>query len=54
MPREADLLEEAVRKTLDSHDINGLEIRTRDLGGSASALEVGDAVASQFRTLLRG
>lgn len=54
MPQEADFLEEAVRKTLDSHDINGLEIRTRDLGGSASTREVGDAVASQFRTLLRG
>ncbi|KAF3396913.1 3-isopropylmalate dehydrogenase [Talaromyces pinophilus] len=53
MPREADLLEEAVRKTLDSHDNNGLEIRTKDLGGSASTREVGDAVASQFRTLLK-
>lgn len=54
MPREAHLLEEAVRKTFDSHDSNGLEIRTRDVGGSASTREVGDAVASQFRTLLRG
>lgn len=54
MPREAGLLEEAVRKTLDSPDDNGLEIRTKDLGGSATTREVGDAVSSQFRTLLRG
>jgi 3-isopropylmalate dehydrogenase len=53
MPREADLLEDAVQKTLDSHSHNGLEIRTKDLGGSASTQEVGDAVALQLQTLLR-
>lgn len=54
MPREADLLEDAVRTTLDLHNNNGLDTRTQDLGGSASTREVGDAVASQFRILLKG
>ncbi|EED20703.1 3-isopropylmalate dehydrogenase, putative [Talaromyces stipitatus ATCC 10500] len=53
MPRQADLLEDAVRKTLEVREHGGLGIRTKDLGGSASTQDVGDAVAFQFRTLLR-
>ncbi|KAJ2632554.1 hypothetical protein H4R22_001158 [Coemansia sp. RSA 1290] len=44
MEREANVIELAVRRVLDSDERNGWNIRTRDLGGSASTADVGDAV----------
>ncbi|KAJ2780982.1 hypothetical protein H4R18_003132 [Coemansia javaensis] len=44
MEREANVIELAVRRVLDSDELNGWGIRTRDLGGSATTAEVGDAV----------
>ncbi|KAH7349555.1 3-isopropylmalate dehydrogenase [Plectosphaerella cucumerina] len=43
---EATAVEEAVKKVLD----DGL--RTRDLGGDASTVEVGDAVAAELKSIL--
>ena len=45
-PMEAKLVEEAVRKTIDSG------VRTGDIGGKASTKEVGDAVAQELLHLL--
>ncbi|KAJ2704390.1 hypothetical protein FB645_003313 [Coemansia sp. IMI 203386] len=44
MEREANIIELAVRRVLDSDELNGWGIRTKDLGGSASTTEIGDAV----------
>ncbi|TLD31875.1 3-isopropylmalate dehydrogenase [Venturia nashicola] len=49
---EATLIEKAVEKVLDGKDIGGLEIRTGDLGGSATTSEVGDAVCRVLKELL--
>lgn len=50
--REAQAIEDAVRKVLDAKDIGGLEIRTRDLGGETRCAEVGDRVLEVLDTLL--
>ena len=47
LPDEAKLIEEAVRTTIDKG------IRTKDIGGSASTVEVGDAVVKELETLLK-
>jgi 3-isopropylmalate dehydrogenase len=52
MHMEAESIEKAVEKVLDSKDIGGLEIRTSDLGGTASTSEVGDAVCNVLREML--
>ncbi|KAJ2042249.1 hypothetical protein GGI08_007778, partial [Coemansia sp. S2] len=44
MEREANIVELAVRRVLDSDELNGWCIRTKDLGGVATTVEVGDAV----------
>ncbi|KAJ1942529.1 hypothetical protein GGF37_003077, partial [Kickxella alabastrina] len=44
MEREANIIELAVRRVLDSSELNGWGIRTKDLGGSASTSEIGDAI----------
>ena len=46
LPDLAKLVEEAVRKTIDSG------VRTVDIGGKASTSEVGDATANQLALLL--
>lgn len=46
LPAEAKAIEEAVRKTIDEG------IRTKDIGGTASTTEVGDAVARQLEQAL--
>ncbi|KAI9814193.1 MAG: 3-isopropylmalate dehydrogenase [Pycnora praestabilis] len=48
LPTEAQAVEEAVRKTIDSG------VRTGDIGGTASTREVGDAVAEALGRELRG
>jgi len=52
MAMEAEAIEKAVEKVLDSKDVGGLEIRTGDLGGTATTSEVGDAVCAELRNLL--
>lgn len=52
MHDEAQAIEDAVRKVLDSADIGGLGIRTRDLGGEATTTEVADKVLAVLDTLL--
>ncbi|KAJ3545386.1 hypothetical protein NMY22_g2467 [Coprinellus aureogranulatus] len=44
LEKQAELIEYAVRKALDSPDSSGLGLRTADLGGKASTKEVGDRI----------
>ncbi|KAI0887329.1 3-isopropylmalate dehydrogenase [Annulohypoxylon maeteangense] len=46
LPKEADAIELAVKNVIDSG------VRTKDLGGSASTKEVGDAVAAELTKIL--
>ena len=46
LPKEAKAVEEAVRMTIDAG------IRTKDIGGSASTSEVGDAVTKELAKIL--
>jgi len=52
MYKEADAIEAAVERVLNSKDIGGLEVRTGDLGGKSSTSEVGDAVCEVLKELL--
>lgn len=54
LTEEALLIERAVAKVLDGKDIGGLEIRTGDLGGKATTVEVGDAICQALADLLDG
>lgn len=47
LPAEARAIEEAVRRTIDAG------IRTKDIGGSNSTTEVGDAIAKELEKLLK-
>jgi 3-isopropylmalate dehydrogenase len=47
LPKEADAIESAVRKVLD----NG--VRTKDLGGSVSTKDAGDAIVAELVKLLK-
>lgn len=49
---EAAAVEGAVARVLDDKSAGGLEIRTGDLGGSASTAEVGDAVCEVLKKIL--
>ena len=48
LPAESKAIEDAVRRTIESG------IRTRDLGGKASTVEVGDAVVAELKQILKG
>ncbi|KAH7305856.1 Isopropylmalate dehydrogenase-like domain-containing protein [Stachybotrys elegans] len=50
---EAACIEQAVRKTFDAKAAGGLEIRSRDMGGTAGTVEVGDAIVHEVRRLLQ-
>lgn len=52
LEKEAAAIEQAVRKVLDTTDIGGFGVRTRDLGGSATTKEVGDKVLQVLNDLL--
>jgi 3-isopropylmalate dehydrogenase len=43
-PAEAELIEAAVKRVLDSTESGGFDLRTKDLGGEAGTREVGDRV----------
>jgi len=47
LPTEAKAVEEAVRRTIESG------IRTKDIGGTSSTSEVGDAVAAELEKVLK-
>lgn len=44
LEKQAELIEYAVRKALDSPDVSGLGLRTADLGGNVGTKEVGDRI----------
>jgi 3-isopropylmalate dehydrogenase len=46
LPAEAKAVEEAVRRTIEKG------VRTKDIGGSSSTVEVGDAVAAELKAVL--
>ncbi|TVY44525.1 3-isopropylmalate dehydrogenase [Lachnellula subtilissima] len=50
---EAEAIDRAVEKVLDAKDIGGLEIRTRDLGGTAGTVEIGKVVREVLHSILR-
>ncbi|KAF9777085.1 hypothetical protein IL306_004643 [Fusarium sp. DS 682] len=50
--KEADAVDETVRKVLDDESRDGLAIRTGDIGGKSSTTEVGDAIARVLEELL--
>ncbi|KAI9206150.1 3-isopropylmalate dehydrogenase [Polychytrium aggregatum] len=50
---EAKAVEDAVEKVLDNQEDGGLGLRTRDLGGSATTSQIGDAVISILIPLLQ-
>lgn len=52
MHREAQAIEDAVRKVLDDQSIGGLGIRTKDLGGEATTTEVSTKILAVLETLL--
>lgn len=52
MHREADIVEQAVEKVLDSREDGGLEVRTVDLGGKAGTKEMSEAIQGEVRRLL--
>ncbi|KAK0247345.1 hypothetical protein B0A54_16211 [Friedmanniomyces endolithicus] len=53
MHREADLVEEAVARVLNSKEDGGLEVRTGDLGGKAGTKEITEAIQGEVRRLLK-
>ncbi|KAJ1914018.1 hypothetical protein H4219_004964 [Mycoemilia scoparia] len=54
MEPEANAIEQAVRKVLDDDELNGYNVRTKDLGGDATTASVGDAVIKALTPLLHG
>lgn len=53
MHREADIVDKAVEKVLDTKADGGLEVRTGDLGGKAGTKEMSDAIQTTVRELLK-
>ncbi|KAJ5815633.1 hypothetical protein N7474_007410 [Penicillium riverlandense] len=51
LSEEADAIEKAVKYTLDTKANGGLEIRSLDLGGTATTSEIGDAVCAALREM---
>lgn len=50
---QAKAVEAAVRKVLDTDNMGGIGLRTKDLGGSATTVQVGDKIVEVLETLLR-
>lgn len=53
MHREADAIEAAIAKVLDSKADGGLEVRTGDLGGKAGTKEMSEAIQQEVRRALK-
>ncbi|KAH7916288.1 Isopropylmalate dehydrogenase-like domain-containing protein [Hygrophoropsis aurantiaca] len=52
LEKEAQAVEAAVRKVLDDEAIGGLALRTADLGGKATTIEIGDQIVEVLKGLL--
>lgn len=52
LEREAQAVEAAVRKVLDGESIGGYGVRTADLGGKATTIELGDKVIEALKQLV--
>ena len=52
MQKEGQMIRSAVSHVLESKDLGGLEIRTRDLKGSNTTQEVGDAIVAELKKAL--
>ena len=52
-PQEAELIEKAVQKVLDSKDTGGFDYRTKDLGGDKGTKAVGDKVCEVLVGMLK-
>ena len=52
LEKQASTIEAAVRKVLDAKTAGGLELRTRDLGGEVTTVEMGDRIAEVVKQLL--
>jgi 3-isopropylmalate dehydrogenase len=50
--KEADAIDAAIERVLNSKSMGGLEIRTGDLGGTAGTSEFGDAVCEVLKEIL--
>jgi 3-isopropylmalate dehydrogenase len=47
LPAEAKAVEEAVRRTIESG------VKTKDIGGTSTTVEMGDAVAAELGRILK-
>ncbi|OQO14640.1 hypothetical protein B0A48_00021 [Cryoendolithus antarcticus] len=52
MHKEAEIVEKAVARVLDTKGAGGLEIRTGDLGGKAGTKEMSEAIQSEVKRML--
>ena len=52
LEREAQAVEQAVRKVLDTEDIGGFGYRTKDLGGEKTTSQIGDKIVEVLKSLL--
>lgn len=50
---EAKAVEAAVRKVLDTEDLGGYGLRTKDLGGSVTTTQIGDKIAEVLQQSLQ-
>lgn len=51
LEKPARAIEEAVRKVLDDKKAGGYELRTKDLGGDASTVDIGNAVVQALKDI---
>jgi 3-isopropylmalate dehydrogenase len=52
LEKPAKAVEDAVRKVLDDHELGGHGLRTADLHGNATTVEIGDRVVEVLKGLL--
>jgi 3-isopropylmalate dehydrogenase len=50
---EAEMIEKAVQKVLDSTASGGFDFRTKDLGGNKKTYEIGDKVVEVLESMLK-
>jgi 3-isopropylmalate dehydrogenase len=53
LEKQAQAVENAVRKVLDDQSIGGLGLRTKDLGGLVTTKEMGDAIVETLINSIR-
>lgn len=51
-PKLADAIEEAVKAAIDSKEKGGLGLRSKDMQGSASTSDIGDAIVNKLEDIL--